>query len=78
MSLLGRRRALPRLCGWVDAVPMVVEAAFASSASAHGQEVEGQTHAGQLGRHHLVAVAVCVRRCFALIGEDSCGVRQDH
>ena len=56
---------------------MVEEAAFANSAFAHAPEVEGQTHAWQLGRHPLVAVAVCVRICFALNGADSFGVRQD-
>lgn len=76
-SLLSHRRALPRLCGWVDVVPMVVEAAFANSAFAHGREVEGQRHAWQLGRPLLVAVAVCAQICFALNDGDSCGVKQD-
>lgn len=75
-SLPSHRRALPQPCGWVDAVPMVVEAASANSAFAHVREVEGQRHVWRLGRRLLV-VAVCVRICFALNGADSFGVRQD-
>lgn len=56
---------------------MAVEVAFVSSAFAHVREAEGQRHAWQLGRHLPLAVAVCVQICFALNGEDSCGVRQD-
>ena len=55
----------------------LVGAAFADSAFAHAQEVEGQRRASQLGRHFPEAVAVCVRRCFALTGAGSCGVRPD-
>jgi hypothetical protein len=59
-------------------VPMVVEAAFASSAFARVREVEGQRHAWQLGHHLPVAVAACVRICSALNGGDSCEAIQDH
>lgn len=75
-SLLSHRRALPRPCGWVGVVPMVVEAASANSAFAHVREVEGQRHAWRLGRRLLVVV-VCARICFALNGADSFGARQD-